>query len=91
MSALSTTALVAAIATPMATIGFLAREYQLLALSVCAPFMPWLLATALLHSLLVQDKLGHLKRLSIVLGIGAFFMSYVGTFLTRSGVVSSVH
>lgn len=54
-------------------------------------FMPWLLATALLHSLLVQEKLGHLKRLSIVLGIGAFFMSYVGTFLTRSGVVSSVH
>lgn len=54
-------------------------------------FMPWLLATALLHCLLVQEKLGHLKRLSIVLGIGAFFMSYVGTFLTRSGVVSSVH
>jgi cytochrome c-type biogenesis protein CcmF len=54
-------------------------------------FMPWLLATALLHSLLVQEKLGHLKRLSIVLAIGAFFMSYVGTFLTRSGVVSSVH
>lgn len=54
-------------------------------------FMPWLLCTALLHSLLVQDKLGHLKRLSIVLAIAAFFMCYFGTFLTRSGVVSSVH
>jgi cytochrome c-type biogenesis protein CcmF len=54
-------------------------------------FLPWLLATALLHSLLVQEKLGHLKRLSIVLAIAAFFMTYVGTFLTRSGVVSSVH
>ncbi len=54
-------------------------------------FMPWLMCTALLHSLLVQDKLGHLKRLSIVLAIAAFFLSYFGTFLTRSGVVSSVH
>jgi cytochrome c-type biogenesis protein CcmF len=54
-------------------------------------FMPWLMATALLHSLLVQDKLGHLKRLSIVLAIAGFFLSYFGTFLTRSGVVSSVH
>lgn len=54
-------------------------------------FMPWLMATALLHSLLVQDKLGQLKRLSLVLGIAGFFMTFVGTFLTRSGVVSSVH
>ncbi len=54
-------------------------------------FMPWLMCTALLHSLLVQDKLGHLKRLSIILGIAGFFMTFVGTFLTRSGVVSSVH
>jgi cytochrome c-type biogenesis protein CcmF len=54
-------------------------------------FMPWLMSTALLHSLLVQEKLGHLKRLSIVLSILGFFLTYVGTFLTRSGVVSSVH
>ncbi len=54
-------------------------------------FMPWLLATALLHSLLVQDKIGHLKRLSIVLAILAFFMTFMGTFITRSGVITSVH
>ncbi|MBC7661035.1 MAG: heme lyase CcmF/NrfE family subunit [Chitinophagaceae bacterium] len=54
-------------------------------------FMPWLMATALLHSLLVQDKTGHLKRLSLVLAIAGFFMTFFGTFLTRSGVVSSVH
>ncbi|MCX6126018.1 MAG: cytochrome c biogenesis protein CcsA [Proteobacteria bacterium] len=54
-------------------------------------FIPWLLGTALLHSLLVQEKLGHLKRLTIVLAVMAFFMSFFGTFLTRSGIVSSVH
>lgn len=54
-------------------------------------FMPWLMATALLHSLLVQDKTGHLKRLSLILAIAGFFMTFFGTFLTRSGVVSSVH
>jgi cytochrome c-type biogenesis protein CcmF len=53
--------------------------------------IPWLLATALLHSLIVQEKLGQLKRLSIVLAVMAFFMSFFGTFLTRSGIVSSVH
>ena len=54
-------------------------------------FMPWLMATALLHSLLVQDKLGHLKRLSIILAILGFFMCFFGTFITRSGIISSVH
>lgn len=54
-------------------------------------FMPWLFATALLHSLQVQDKLGHLKRLSIVLAILAFWFSFFGTFITRSGIISSVH
>jgi cytochrome c-type biogenesis protein CcmF len=49
------------------------------------------LSTALLHSLIVQEKLGHLKRLSIILAATAFFMSFFGTFLTRSGIVSSVH
>lgn len=54
-------------------------------------FLPWLMATALLHSLLVQDRLGHLKRLSIVLAVLAFFLSFFGTFITRSGVITSVH
>lgn len=54
-------------------------------------FMPWLFATGLLHALVVQDKLGHLKKLSISLAILAFFFSYFGTFITRSGVISSVH
>lgn len=54
-------------------------------------FIPWLFATALLHSLLVQDKLGHLKRLSLVMAIMAFWFSFFGTFITRSGVISSVH
>lgn len=54
-------------------------------------FLPWLLSTASLHSLLVQEKLGHLKRLTLVLAIASFFMCYFGTFITRSGVVSSVH
>lgn len=54
-------------------------------------FLPWLLSTALLHSLIVQEKLGHLKRLSLVLAVAAFFMSFFGTFITRSGVITSVH
>ena len=54
-------------------------------------FTPWLFATALLHSLVVQDKLGHLKRLSLVLAFLAFFFSFFGTFITRSGIISSVH
>lgn len=54
-------------------------------------FMPWLFATGLLHSLIIQDKIGHLKRLSIILACLAFFFSFFGTFITRSGVISSVH
>lgn len=54
-------------------------------------FIPWLMSTSLLHSLIVQEKLGQLKRLSIILAATGFFMSFFGTFLTRSGVVSSVH
>jgi cytochrome c-type biogenesis protein CcmF len=56
-----------------------------------ASLMPWLVCTALLHSLIVQEKLGHLKRLSIVLSISAFFLTFLGTFITRSGVITSVH
>ncbi len=53
--------------------------------------MPWLFATASMHSLIVQDKIGQLKRLSIVLAVFGFFMCFWGTFITRSGVISSVH
>lgn len=53
--------------------------------------MPWLFATALLHSMIVQDKLGHLKRTGIILAILAFFFSFFGTFITRSGIITSVH
>lgn len=54
-------------------------------------FVPWLFATGLLHSLIVQDKLGHLKRLTILLAIFGFFFSFFGTFITRSGIIASVH
>ena len=54
-------------------------------------FLPWLITTALFHSLIVQEKLGHLKRLTLILAIVAFFMTFFGTFITRSGVISSVH
>jgi cytochrome c-type biogenesis protein CcmF len=54
-------------------------------------FMPWLAATAALHSLLVLDKLGRLPRLTIFLSQIAFILTFLGTFITRSGVISSVH
>ena len=54
-------------------------------------FIPWIFATAALHAMVVQDKLGHLKRLTLALLFLAFFFSFFGTFITRSGIVSSVH
>lgn len=54
-------------------------------------FIPWILCTALLHSLVIQDKLGHFKRLTLILAFLAFFFSFFGTFITRSGIISSVH
>lgn len=53
--------------------------------------IPWIFATALLHSLVVQDKLGQLKRLTLILAFLGFFFSFFGTFITRSGIISSVH
>jgi len=53
--------------------------------------IPWLLATALLHALRVQGKTGHFGRMSILLSLFGFFFSYLGTFITRSGIISSVH
>jgi cytochrome c-type biogenesis protein CcmF len=56
-----------------------------------ASLMPWLIGTAFLHSVMVQEKKGMLKVWNIVLVIMAYIMSIFGTFLTRSGVVNSVH
>jgi cytochrome c-type biogenesis protein CcmF len=56
-----------------------------------ASLMPWIIATAFLHSVMVQEKKGMLKVWNIVLVIMTFIMSIFGTFLTRSGVVNSVH
>ncbi len=56
-----------------------------------ASFMPWLVATALLHSAIVVEKRDALKSWTILLAILAFSMSLMGTFLVRSGVLTSVH
>jgi cytochrome c-type biogenesis protein CcmF len=56
-----------------------------------AALMPWLAATAFLHSVLIQEKRGMLKVWNMVLVALAFCLSIFGTFLTRSGVVQSVH
>ena len=56
-----------------------------------ASFMPWLASTALLHSALVMEKREALKIWTILLAIIAFSMSLLGTFLVRSGVLTSVH
>ncbi len=56
-----------------------------------ASFMPWLMATALIHSLAVTDKRGLFKSWTLLLAIGAFSLSLLGTFLVRSGVLVSVH
>ena len=56
-----------------------------------ASFMPWLAGTALLHSAIVVEKRGALKSWTILLAILAFSLSLLGTFLVRSGVLTSVH
>ena len=56
-----------------------------------ASFMPWLLGTALIHSAIVVEKRDTLKSWTILLAIVTFSLSLVGTFLVRSGVLSSVH
>ena len=56
-----------------------------------ASLMPWLTATALLHSLAVTEKRGVFKAWTIMLAIFAFALSVLGTFLVRSGVITSVH
>ncbi|WP_340108775.1 heme lyase CcmF/NrfE family subunit [Pikeienuella sp. HZG-20] len=56
-----------------------------------ASFMPWLIATALLHSAIVVEKRATLKSWTILLSIFAFSLSLIGTFIVRSGVITSVH
>jgi cytochrome c-type biogenesis protein CcmF len=56
-----------------------------------ASFMPWLVGTALMHSLAVTDKRGTFKAWTVLLAIFAFSLSLLGTFLVRSGVLTSVH
>ena len=56
-----------------------------------ASFMPWLVGTALMHSLAVTEKRGNFKAWTVLLAIFAFSLSLLGTFLVRSGVLTSVH
>ena len=56
-----------------------------------ASFMPWLVGTALMHSLAVTEKRGGFKSWTVLLAICAFSLSLLGTFLVRSGVLTSVH
>ncbi len=56
-----------------------------------ASFLPWLTLTAFLHSVMIQEKRGMLKRWNLSLVIATFLLSIFGTFITRSGVIASVH
>src|SRR5207247_797604 len=56
-----------------------------------AAFMPWLTATAFLHSVMIQERRGIFKVWNVALICITFFMTIFGTFLTRSGAIASVH
>src|SRR6267154_1507814 len=56
-----------------------------------AALLPWLVMTAFLHSVMIQEKRGMLKKWNLALVLGAWLLSIFGTFLTRSGVIASVH
>jgi cytochrome c-type biogenesis protein CcmF len=56
-----------------------------------ASFLPWMVGTALVHSLAVTEKRGSFKSWTVLLAISAFSLSLLGTFLVRSGVLTSVH
>ncbi len=56
-----------------------------------ASLLPWLTMTAFLHSVMIQEKRGMLKRWNLALIVGTFLLSIFGTFITRSGVIASVH
>jgi cytochrome c-type biogenesis protein CcmF len=56
-----------------------------------ASFLPWLTATALIHSSMVQERRGMLRVWNLTLAVSTFLLTILGTFLTRSGILSSVH
>src|SRR5881628_25603 len=56
-----------------------------------AALLPWLTMTAFLHSVMIQEKRGMLKKWNLALVIGSWLLSVMGTFITRSGVIASVH
>src|SRR5689334_788670 len=56
-----------------------------------ASLLPWLVNTAFLHSIMVQEKRGMLRKWNVTLVVSTFLLSIFGTFITRSGVISSVH
>lgn len=56
-----------------------------------ASFLPWLTMTAFLHSVMIQEKRGMLKKWNVTLIIVSFLLSIFGTFITRSGLIASVH
>lgn len=56
-----------------------------------ASFLPWLTMTAFLHSVMIQEKRGMLKKWNVILIALSFMLSIFGTFITRSGIISSVH
>ena len=56
-----------------------------------AAFMPWLTVTALIHSLMIQERRGMLKRWNIFLMLGSYLLTVFGTYITRSGLIESVH
>jgi len=56
-----------------------------------ASFLPWLTATAYLHSMILQERRGMLRLWNVNLVVGTFVLTVLGTFLTRSGIISSVH
>src|SRR5213083_102922 len=56
-----------------------------------ASFLPWLTGTAFLHSIMIQEKRGMLRKWNVILIVVTFLLSIFGTFLTRSGIVESVH
>ena len=56
-----------------------------------ASFLPWLTGTAFLHSIMIQEKRGMLRKWNVTLVIATFLLAVFGTFITRSGIISSVH
>jgi cytochrome c-type biogenesis protein CcmF len=56
-----------------------------------ASFLPWLTGTAFLHSIMIQEKRGMLRKWNVVLVVTTFLLAIFGTFLTRSGLIESVH